>query len=191
MPHIAALIAGGKSTRMGRDKATLIVDGVPLWRHQLDTLAATGPAELFVAGKCEAIPDGGARIVADEWPDCGPLGGIATALAHACLPWVLVLAVDMPAMTPGFLTSLLAEVAKTGRGAVPILGGRWEPLAAVYPVAALPIARQLLGERRLALAAWIEAARDAGLVDGVVVDEGSCALFENLNTPEDWARRST
>ena len=191
MPHSAALIAGGKSTRMGRDKAELVVGGRPLWKHQLETLAATQPAEIFVAGKCAAIPAGGAIIVLDEWPDCGPLGGIATALAHARESWVLAFAVDMPAMTPAFLASLLAEVAKSGRGAVPMLGGRWEPLAAVYPVAALPIARRLLGERRLAMAAFIEAARDAGLLDAVVVDEGSRALFENLNTPEDWARRST
>ncbi len=191
MLHSAALIAGGKSTRMGRDKAELVFGGRPLWKRQLDTLAATQPAEIFVAGKCPAIPAGGALIVPDEWPDCGPLGGIATALAHAQGPWVLVFAVDMPAMTPAFLASLLAGVAKSGRGAVPMLGGRWEPLAAVYPVAALPIARRLLGERRLAMAAFIEAARDAKLLDAVAVVEGSRALFENLNTPEDWARRST
>ena len=175
---------------MGRDKAALIVDGEPLWKHQLDTLAATRPAELFVAGKCAAIPADNTPMIPDEWPDCGPLGGIATALAHACEPWVLVLAVDMPAMTPAFLFSLLEEVARTGRGAVPMLGARWEPLAAIYPVAALPIARELLGEGRLALATFIEAVREAGLLGAVVVDEGNRALFENLNTPEDWARRS-
>lgn len=175
---------------MGRDKAALIVNGEPLWKHQLDTLAATRPAALIVAGKCASIPSGSTPMIPDEWPDCGPLGGIATALAHACEPWVLVLAVDMPAMTPAFLSSLLAEVARTGRGVVPVLGVRWEPLAAVYPVAALPIARELLGEGHLALATFIEAVRDAGLLDAVVVDEGSRALFENLNTPEDWARRS-
>ena len=176
---------------MGRDKAALIFDGEPLWKHQLDTLAATRPAEMFVAGKCPAIPAGDALVVPDEWPDCGPLGGIATALVRAREPWVLVLAVDMPEMTHAFLGLLLVMVAKSGRGAVPMIGGRWEPLAAVYPVAALSVARQLLDQGRLAMAAFIEAAHDAGLLEAVVVDDGDCAFFENLNTPEDWARRST
>ena len=188
MPHNAALIAGGKSTRMGRDKAALILGDRPLWQHQLDTLAATQPAALFVAGKCAAIPETAAHTVPDEWPDCGPLGGIATALSHSTAPWLLVLAVDMPAMTPFYLSTLLAHAARTGRGAVPQLGGRWEPLAAVYPLSALPLARFALAGKDFAMRPFIESARDAGLLDAVEVSESEFPLFANFNTPEEWAK---
>lgn len=183
MPHSAALIAGGKSTRMGRDKAALILRGRPLWRHQLDTLAATGPDTLFVAGDCTAIPDGEAILFPDEWPDSGPLGGIATALAHTTAPWLLVLAVDMPRVNAGFLARLIAHAEMTGRGAVPMLDDQWEPLAAVYPVTAFPIARQTLTDRRLALRHFIEAAQLAAFP----VAESERGLFANVNTQEDWA----
>lgn len=167
---------------MGRDKAALILRGRPLWRHQLDTLAATAPDTLFVAGHCDPIP-GTELTFGDEWPECGPLGGIATALAHATAPWLLVLPVDMPMMTSAFLAKLVAHAERTGLGAVPKLDGQWEPLAAVYPVAALPIAVQMLGERKLALRHFIEAAR----ISEFPVAEAEHGLFINVNTPDDWA----
>lgn len=170
---------------MGRDKAALIVRGHPLWKHQLDTLAATAPDTLFIAGTCAAIPSS-ELVFSDEWPDSGPLGGIATALAHTTAPWLLVLAVDMPLMTSAFLTKLIAHATKTGQGAVPKLNGEWEPLAAIYPLAALSIARQLLTERRLALRHFIEAAQ----VSEFLVAENERVLFTNVNTPGDWAAAS-
>jgi molybdenum cofactor guanylyltransferase len=181
MPHSAALIAGGKSTRMGRDKAALLHRGVQLWRHQLATLAATAPAEVFIAGKC--APAAGVEQLEDSREDCGPLGGLASALRRASTPWLLVLAVDMPMMTPSFLSALIAEAGRTGRGVVPVVSGEWEPLAAVYPVAALPIAEAMLARQRLALRHFIEAAQDAHLVQPFVVE--NAALFANWNTPGD------
>jgi molybdenum cofactor guanylyltransferase len=178
----AALIAGGKSTRMGRDKAALMVGGCPLWRRQLDTLAATRPAELFVAGKCAPVE--AVEVIEDRWPDCGPLGGIATALQRAKTPWLLVLAVDMPAMTPAFLSELVARAEKTGRGSVPKIDGQWEPLAALYPKAALPIAEAMIAVGRFALRDFIEAAREVGLVESLEVTD--TALFVNVNEPEDF-----
>src|SRR5205807_2568449 len=117
MSHAAVLLAGGKSSRMGRDKAALLVRGEPLWRHQLATLRATEPAEFFISGKCDG-PFAGCEveILADEFPDCGPLGGIATALRRCASERLLVLAVDMPAMTAAFLRMLLDESQRTGMG---------------------------------------------------------------------------
>ena len=95
---------------MGRDKSALLVDGEPLWQHQLATLRATQPAELFISGKRDGpYADCGVEILADEFPDCGPLGGIATALRRCQSERLLVLAVDMPAMTAEFLRILLDE----------------------------------------------------------------------------------
>ena len=120
MSHAAVLLAGGKSSRMGRDKFALPVNGEPLWQHQLAVLRATEPAELFISGKSDGpYADCGVEILADEIPDCGPLGGIATALRRCTSDFLLVLAVDMPAMTATFLRTLLDESQRTGMGIIP------------------------------------------------------------------------
>lgn len=184
MQFSAALIAGGKSTRMGCDKAALVIGGQMLWKRQVDTLTATLPTELFIAGKC--APASGVEMIADRWENCGPLGGIASALARAKTPWLLVLAVDMPAMTSAFLSELVARAERTGRGTIPAIDEQWEPLAALYPVAALPLAASMIASGQFALRHFIEGAREVGFVDSLPVQDS--ALFANVNTQEDFRR---
>ena len=105
---------------MGRDKSALPVNGEPLWQRQLAVLRATNPAELFISGKSDGpYADCGVEILADEIPGCGPLGGIATALRRCTGERLLVLAVDMPAMTAEFLRALLEESQRSGLGVIP------------------------------------------------------------------------
>ncbi len=192
MSHAAVLLAGGKSSRIGRDKSALPVNGEPLWQRQLAVLRATNPAELFISGKSDGpYADCGVEILADEIPDCGPLGGIATALRRCTSEHLLVLAVDMPAMTAEFLRSLLEESQHTAMGVVPFVaadGKRragFEPLAAVYPHTALAIADECLqtGERQLE--AFIRKLEGSQLVSMRPVAENAGALFMNWNAPED------
>src|SRR5262245_21418784 len=68
----AVLLAGGKSSRMGRDKAALVVDGVPLWQRQLATLRAAGAREVFVSGAARG-PWTGMECIHDEVKGAGPL----------------------------------------------------------------------------------------------------------------------
>ncbi|MEQ1854155.1 MAG: molybdenum cofactor guanylyltransferase, partial [Chthoniobacteraceae bacterium] len=125
MAHSAVLLAGGRSSRMGRDKPGLIFDGKPLWRHQLATLRATQPAELFISGAADGCyADAGIPVIPDDAPGLGPLGGIATALRRCTGEPLLVLAVDMPMMTPDFLRSLLDESRRTGKGVIPVVLAR-------------------------------------------------------------------
>ena len=192
MSHAAVLLAGGKSSRMGRDKSALIVNGEPLWQRQLAVLRATEPAELFISGKSDGpYADCGVEILADEIPDCGPLGGIATALRRCTSERLLVLAVDMPAMTVDFLRTLLEESQRTAKGTVPFVAadGRrragFEPLAAVYPRAVLAIADECLrtGERKLET--FIRKLKASQLVSVRFIAENDVALFANWNVPED------
>ena len=143
---------------MGRDKSALPVNGEPLWQRQLAVLRATEPAEIFISGKSDGpYADCGVEILADEIPGCGPFGGIATALRLCTSERLLVLAVDMPAMTAEFLRSLLEESQRTAMGVIPSVAadGRRranvEPLTAIYPRTALAIADECLriGERKL------------------------------------------
>jgi molybdopterin-guanine dinucleotide biosynthesis protein A len=192
MSHAAVLLAGGKSSRMGRDKAALLIAGEPLWRHQLASLRATEPVELFISGKSDGpYADYGVEILTDEIPDCGPLGGIAASLRRCTSDRLLVLAVDMPGMTPEFLRSLVAESERTAVGIVPSAAadGRQqaglEPLAAVYPRAALAIAEDCLraGERKLET--FIRALEAKGLAVIRPCEPRESALFTNWNKPDD------
>ena len=104
MTLAAVLLAGGKSRRMGRDKATLTVDGVPLWRRQLAILREVSPAALYVAARqAPAWLPRDARFIADPVPQRGPLGGLAATLAAMDATHLLALAVDMPAMSGAHL----------------------------------------------------------------------------------------
>ena len=191
---------------MGRDKSALPVNGEPLWQRQLAILRATDPAELFISGKNDGpYANAGVEILADEFPDCGPLGGIATALRRCTGDRLLVLAVDMPAMTAEFLRTLLDQSHRTAKGVVPSVADdvrrqartsaamnakelRLEPLAAVYPRAALAVADECLrtGERKLEI--FIRELEARGLATIRPVEAGEAALFTNWNSPGDVPR---
>src|SRR5688572_29037489 len=87
------VLAGGKSARMGRDKALLDWHGRTLLQHMID-LISTVASPVFVAGR-ELLPDG--------MPDRGPMAGIATALETSKTEAILVVAVDLPLLTEEFL----------------------------------------------------------------------------------------
>src|SRR4051812_35892367 len=101
----AVLLAAGHSIRMGRDKALLEIDGQPAWRRQRDVLARVGAAEIFLSARPEqawardAAMTGFTALVHDAFPNCGPMGGIAAALARATHSPVAVLTIDLPRMT--------------------------------------------------------------------------------------------
>jgi molybdopterin-guanine dinucleotide biosynthesis protein A len=112
------------------------------------------------------------------------LGGIATCLRHALLDVLLVLAVDVPRIQPGFLETLVRQ-ALPDRGVVPILQDRFEPLIAVYPKSALPVALVQLGKIDFALQSFVNELSDRRLVISYEVSALEQEQFENWNTPED------
>ena len=138
MNFTAVILAGGRSVRMGRDKALLPVEGQPLLARQIETVRAAGAAEILISGRPEYAAFG-CRVIQDNYLDIGPLAGIEAALLVAAHPLLLVLAVDLPHMTADYLRQLLADCTPN-LGAIPCHQGCFEPLAAVYPRAAHPLA---------------------------------------------------
>lgn len=177
----AVLLAGGESRRMGREKATLIFRGKPLWQIQLDLLQRLQLDEIFVSARSD-LPwrPATVQLVSDEPPSRGPLSGLAAALGEIRTGHLLALAVDMPLMTAKYLRSLCDQV-ESGRGVLPMVGDRAEPLAAIYPksvhadfVAALSGTEFSLQSITKKLAAFGKLRR----VEVIKRDEG---LFRNLN----------
>ncbi|MEZ5386965.1 MAG: molybdenum cofactor guanylyltransferase [Prosthecobacter sp.] len=183
MSLAAVLLAGGRSTRMGRDKALLDWRGRPLWQVQLDKLRALQPERLLLSCRREQSfrPDAGTEVVHDEeQADDGPLGAITRCLEIVQMP-LLVLAVDMPWMTPEFLRENL-QPGRFYHGA-----HGFEALAAVYVPAMLPVMRRALQERQLVLQRVIDECLQAGFANGFEMDAATAAFFRNANTPEEWA----
>ena len=185
----ACLLAGGKSTRMGRDKAAMPFGGAPLWQRQIATLRHTGADEILISGRLDACyATAGIRIIEDEIKDSGPLSGVAAALQAAAHPLVLVLAIDMPLMTGDYLRRLLRHAFETGIGVVPEQHGRYEGLAAIYPKAAEELAAaSLLGDDH-SMQVFIAACVAQSLAVPVQITADEAPLFQNMNTQEEYLK---
>jgi molybdopterin-guanine dinucleotide biosynthesis protein A len=180
MRFSAVLLAGGKSSRMGCDKAFLEIKGEPLWRRQLNLLKEIAPQKIFVAGP-PRDEWGDYEILPDASENIGPIGGLTSALRACETPLLLALAVDLPKMTNLFLRSLLLEAS----GIVPQLNGRFEPLVAIYPKVALAIAETHLSSNEFSIQKFVEECVAHRLVRPKKIRPSDASLFTNLNTPED------
>ncbi len=183
----AAVFAGGRSTRMGADKAFLRIGNELLIERQLRILSETGAAELLISGRpCVEYSALDTRVIYDEYPDAGPLAGLAAILRAASFPIVLVLAVDMPEMTVAMLAKIV-ENCKEDQGCIPQTQQRFEPLAAAYPKCALPLAEQRLNAQNYFLQDFIKQAIADGLLTTLELQPKEETCFVNWNYLSDWS----
>lgn len=163
----AVLLAAGHSTRMGRDKALLEVDGVPLWRRQGDVLRRAGATEMFLSARPDqpwvASTSGFDAVLHDALPGCGPIAGITAALERMTHPHLAVLAIDLPAIGPAWFSALSGQISP-GVGVVGRHGGFFEPLAAVYPRALKWLAWETIARGEYSLQVLLRAAAEKGLM---------------------------
>jgi molybdopterin-guanine dinucleotide biosynthesis protein A len=192
------ILAGGKSTRMKRDKAFLELGGKTLLERAVETLRAVESPKISVSVAAEPenpeIYPPEIRLVPDIYKNCGTLGGIHAALAACRSKYALVVACDYPFVSVKFLLFLLAEAEKSPAGAVaPVqLNGIIQPLCAVYEAEKCldaltvilenfrrtPAARDFIRRINAKLIAFEEFA-------GFPNAEN---FFLNVNTPEDLER---
>jgi molybdopterin-guanine dinucleotide biosynthesis protein A len=145
------VLAGGKSTRMGRDKAALLLEGRTLLEHALRTVRqACGSA--LVLGSRELYGHYGAEVVEDIFPGCGPLSGIHAALTHTRTEFNLIIAVDTPFLSAFFLRFMVERAVVSGATVTtPEIAGYRQPLCSVYKRDFLSIAEEALrGKQELA-----------------------------------------
>ena len=188
MSFSAALLAGGKSRRMGHDKATILFRERPLWQHQLDILRSLQPSELFVSARTDPPwRPADVEFVPDQQPSRGPLSGIAAVLSRIATDHALVLAVDVPFVTVEYLRDLCAKI-EAGCGVVPMIGTRAEPLLAIYPREADIDFQNALAGNDFALQSLVRRLLDVGKLRPVAVRADETSLFRNLNEPEDLER---
>jgi molybdopterin-guanine dinucleotide biosynthesis protein A len=182
----AVLLAGGRSTRMGRDKAALIFAGQRLWCRQLALLQSLGASQVLISGPLDgAYGDSGVQIIPDAEPGLGPLAGVAATMKQISTPFLLVLAIDLPAMSAEFLARLVREAIEKNTGIVPEHDGRFEPLAAIYPTESRSLIERLLRGERRSLQNFVRCAIEQSLARSLAISEEDLMLFRNVNRPED------
>ena len=181
----AVLFAGGESRRMGKDKATLLFHGKPLWQIQLELLEKLEPVEIFVSARTDpAWRPRDVHFVADDSPSRGPLSGLAAALARMHTKHLLALATDIPFMTEKYLRFLCHQI-EPGRGVLPKIDNRAEPLAAIYPQEAAAEIGAALSGADFSPQTLTNCLVAAGKLQVMPVTSQERKLFLNLNESAD------
>jgi molybdenum cofactor guanylyltransferase len=181
------VLAGGQSSRMGREKALLEIAGRPLIVRTA-RLVERAAGSVTVVGQTAGIRALGLASVPDDWPGIGPLGGIATALRVSRAPWSLVVACDLPYLTEAWLGYLVSRALASDADAVIAMNaGGAEPLCAAYRESAEPAIRSAVSLGNWKVRSMLENLR------GEVIEpeewkrfDSDGYLFKNMNSPEDY-----
>ena len=180
----AVLLAGGESRRMSKDKAALLFRGRPLWQIQLELLRKLDPMEILVSARSDPPWRPHMQFVADDPPSRGPLSGLTASLAGMRGTHLLALAIDMPFMSETYLRSLCDQI-EPGRGVLPMIGDRTEPLTAIYPADAHVDFLEALSGTEFSLQSLTKKLVKAGKLRALNVAKEKEMLFRNLNDPAD------
>jgi molybdopterin-guanine dinucleotide biosynthesis protein A len=187
----AFILAGGKSTRMGVDKAFVPFHGRTLLQHALD-LAHSVSSDVRIVGDPVKFTKF-APVVEDIFPGCGPLGGIHAALRSSSSDLNLIIAVDMPFLTPDLLRYLIERAERCSATiTVPHCEGRNQPLCAAYRQAFAQAAEHALQQGRYKIdALFQDDSTELIRADELLANGFSAEMFRNLNTPDELAGRAS
>ena len=183
-----AVQAGGRSSRMGRDKALVSLGGTPLIEHVLRRVEGLGDEVLITTNQPESYAFLGKRMAEDRKPGAGALHGLLTALAAAHGERVLLVGCDMPFLSRPLLEHMLA-IETDAEVVIPRRGGKLQPLHAIYSKScAGPVSQALeAGEKRM-ISFFPRIQTE--IVEQETVDQydPEGLSFFNANTPEELAQ---
>lgn len=183
-----AILAGGKSRRMGQNKSFVPLHGRPLIEHILDQLATLELPTCIVTNEPDAYVRYGLPLVSDLVPDQGALGGLYTALQWSPTPYVLCAACDMPFLNPALMRLLIQRRADYEAVAAR-LDEIWQVFPGVYSRACLPKLQASLRAGRLRLQTILSALQIYPLeISEIRIHDPHLQSFVNLNTPGELAQ---
>ena len=177
------VLTGGRSSRMGRDKALLPIEGSVLVERTAERVrAAAGSVTLI--GAPERYTHLGLPVAADLVEDCGPIGGLYTALKIGRAEWNLLVACDMPGLTVEFLGELLdAARQRGGTCLVPQTDAGLHPLCAVYHRRGEGAVASAIEHKRFKMHDLLK------VLNAVSFPVADAAQLQNVNTPVEWGAR--
>jgi molybdopterin-guanine dinucleotide biosynthesis protein A len=180
------VLAGGKSLRMGRNKAFLELEGMSLVERVLVVLRGIFPRIIIVANTPEAYASHDAVVVADAMDKPGPLTGIYSGLLHSKDDHNFVVACDMPCLDHG-LISYMAGLVGSHDIIVPLVAGCVEPLHAIYSKGLLLLIEKKLKEDIRQVQGIFSEARVRYVTEKEIIrHDPELRSFRNINTPEEY-----
>ena len=177
------VLVGGRSSRMGVDKASMLFCGVPLARYIAGRLAPVVDSVALVGDPVKHA-DIWVPIVADEYPGAGPLGGVITALRFTKSTWNLVTACDLPAVDASTFEAIVSRAKKSqAQCLIPVTpDGKEQVACAAYRSDCLASLVTQFNTGAKSLRAAVRA------LDAEYWEVPVAARFVNINTPQDFAR---
>jgi molybdenum cofactor guanylyltransferase len=184
----ALILAGGRSSRMGSDKALIAWQGIPLLQRVF-AVAQACCSNVFVLTPWperyrSLLPSSVNWLLEPPATFSGPLAALALGMQTIRTPWVLLLACDLPQLDAAVLGQWMQALPETDAVAqVPYYQDRWEPLCGFYRVDALPALQTFLAENgdRASFQQWLQTID----VVPLAVDAETAPMFYNCNTPND------
>lgn len=185
-PATGIVLAGGRSRRMGRDKALLELGGRSLIEIVVERMGRICAEVLVVAAEEETYAGLGVPLVVDRFPGVGVLGGLHAGLQAAGNEVALAVGCDMPFLSPDLLRAFLGWV-EGFDVAVLRRGERVEPLHAAYRRTCLPAIEAAIRARRRRVISFFPQVRVRPVSPQEVEARGAgLRSFRNVNTPQDW-----
>ena len=183
------VLAGGKSSRMGQDKARLEIEGKPLVLRAAELLRPF-VRTVTLLGPPDRYGNLGFPVLVDQWPEQGPLAAVYTGLVHTSAEWNIFFACDLPLLSGRFIQLLAKRIWTSQADAVvPRTEDGWQPLCAAYHSRCRPAFVRALEENRRSMIGMLGEIRVETITLGEMAAAGLCAEeFANMNTPDDWAR---
>jgi len=192
--YVASLVlAGGKGTRLGKDKLSTVVGDQPLLQRVINAVSLISKSIFVVTAKGQEIklPDtmqNKVILVSDIYPGIGALGGIHAGLVASDCRYNLALAADMPFLNPGLLRYLV-EISLGFDVVMPRVSGNIEPLHAVYSRDCLPAIQEQLDRNERQIRSFLKRVK-VRYVEEAEVDkfDPRHLSFFNVNTPDELAK---
>jgi molybdopterin-guanine dinucleotide biosynthesis protein A len=177
------VLAGGKSSRMGSDKGLVNFHGKKMIEHVLNSLRLSYP--ISIISDNQEYRQFGHNVYSDIYKNCGPLGGIHSALYNSNSEWNIVLSCDLPLVTSDFLLFLLKNTeAKLCDAIVPVHKNKVEPLCALYHKSSLSKIENLILKKELKMQSALEKLNTI-YVEVPKEKFDADVLFRNINSPAD------
>lgn len=182
------VLAGGKSSRMGTDKALLVLHGGTLIERTKSILEYVCE-KVFIVGSRELYANFG-TCYEDVYRDCGPLAGIHAALLNSYTPYALITAVDTPFISSELLNYMVERALQSSAlVTVPQIRGMVQPLCAVFSRDFLPLAEGALKSGNYKVEPTFPKGQTLVIPESDLGRfEMAAEMFENLNTPADFER---
>jgi len=177
------ILAGGKSSRLGTDKALLTLNDQTLLQRII-SIVDPFCLKVYVSGQKHEYTSASVELVPDMVSDCGPIAGLLSSLSTSTTDWNLIVSVDVPLINEDLIAHLIAN-ANDCDCVIPIHNDRIEPLIAMYHRSALPIIQELISSKQYKLQHLVSKLNTNYLNCNELIGRYP-KLFHNVNRMEDF-----